>query len=74
MSKERTLACYTCGADQPHRQPRDEREREIIRKLTKKRYVEDYWICATTERDCRNIRYWWSIKPFDPPEKMPEPE
>ncbi|MFF0787909.1 hypothetical protein [Streptomyces spiralis] len=71
----RTFPCYTCGTDQPHRQPQDDRERDFIRKLAKKRkpnaYVEDYWICVSTAQDCRNIRTGLRVKPFDPPVRMP---
>ncbi|MFF8943148.1 hypothetical protein ACF1A5_12920 [Streptomyces sp. NPDC014864] len=74
MPREMTYHCYTCGASEPHRQPRDDRERAFIRALVKKTYVEDYWICVTPGGDCRNIRYAWDDKPFDPPVKMPEPE
>ncbi|MEV7138316.1 hypothetical protein [Streptomyces tauricus] len=70
--------CYTCGTDEPHRQPKDDRERNVIRKLAGKQkdnaFVDDYWICVTTDRDCRNIRYAYVAKPFDPPRKMPNPE
>ncbi|MFD5570906.1 hypothetical protein [Streptomyces cadmiisoli] len=78
MPREMTYYCHTCGSDQPHRQPRDDRERDVIRELAKKQkpnaFVDDYWICVSAERDCRNIRYAWSTKPFEAPHKMPEPE
>ncbi|TLS42432.1 hypothetical protein FE633_31125 [Streptomyces montanus] len=78
MPREMTYRCYTCGTYEPHRQPRDDRERNVIRKLAKKRkgnaFVDDYWICVSRDRDCRNIRYAYDDNPFDPPVKMPEPE
>ncbi|MCX4700707.1 hypothetical protein OG252_32545 [Streptomyces sp. NBC_01352] len=77
MPKEKMLPCHTCGTYQPHRQPKDDRERQVIRTLKQLKphtYVEDYWICVSDERDCRNIRHRWNVKPLDPPEKMPEPE
>ncbi|MEU2739329.1 hypothetical protein ABZ656_29165 [Streptomyces sp. NPDC007095] len=78
MPREMTYPCYTCGSYQPHRQPRDDRERNIIRKLANLQkpnaYVDDYWICGRTDFDCRNIRTASRVKPFDPPQKMPEPE
>ncbi|MFD5078106.1 hypothetical protein [Streptomyces sp. NPDC058371] len=70
-----TYPCHTCGTYQPHRQPQDDRERDVIRKLAKlekpNAYVENYWICVSTEQDCRNIRRAGVAKPFDPPQKMP---
>ncbi|MFK4146424.1 hypothetical protein [Streptomyces sp. NPDC004065] len=79
MPKEKIYPCHTCGGREPHRPPRDDRERDFIRAELAKRgrthpYVEDYWICVTRERDCRNIRYAWDDRPFDPPVKMPLPE
>ncbi|MGP4051753.1 hypothetical protein [Streptomyces sp. 2A115] len=79
MPKEKLYPCYTCPTTewQPHRRPKDDRERNVIRKLAKKKdnaYVDDYWICVTPDRDCRNIRYAYKDNPFDPPVKMPEPE
>lgn len=77
-AEEKTYPCYTCRSDQPHRPPRDDRERGVIRKLANlqrpRAYVDDYWICGRTDYDCRNIRHAWQVKPFDPPQKMPEPE
>ncbi|MFI1352997.1 hypothetical protein ACH4TV_05350 [Streptomyces sp. NPDC020898] len=77
MPNEKMLSCYTCGQREPHRQPRDDQERNHIRSLKQLKphaFVDDYWICVTTDRDCRNIRYAWVDNPFHPPEKMPEPE
>lgn len=78
MPREKTYPCHTCGSDQPHRQPRDDRERAVVRGLANLQkpnaYVDDYWICGRTDFDCRNIRHAWRVKPFDPPAKMPEPE
>ncbi|MEU5666273.1 hypothetical protein [Streptomyces longwoodensis] len=33
MPMERSLPCHTCGTYQPHRQPKDDRERGVIRTL-----------------------------------------
>jgi hypothetical protein len=77
MPMERTMPCYTCGTYQPHRQVRDERERNVVRALKglgPRAYVDEYWICVSTERDCRNIRTGHRVKPLDPPQKMPVPD
>ena len=77
MPRLKTYPCHTCRTYEPHRQPKDDRERDIIRRLAEKKpnaYVHDYWICVTGDRDCRNIRRAGRAKPFDPPQKMPRPE
>jgi len=77
MPREKPYPCYTCGTYEPHRQPKDDRERNVIRKLENLKanaYVEHYWICVTGDRDCRNIRSAGRVRPFDPPQKMPNPE
>ncbi|MFH8752378.1 hypothetical protein ACH4GK_24290 [Streptomyces rimosus] len=63
------LYCSTCKKEEPHRSPEGEREKQWLRRLTGKGYVDDYWIC--TRPGCRNIRYRWEGKTFDPPERMP---
>ncbi|MCX4998228.1 hypothetical protein OHA09_23380 [Streptomyces longwoodensis] len=76
MPMERSLPCHTCGTYQPHRQPKDDRERGVLRALRglgPRAYVDDHWICVSTDRDCRNIRTAWRVKPLNPPRKMPEP-
>lgn len=68
------MPCYTCGTYQPHRQVKDDRERKVIREfrgLAPRAYVDHYWICVSTERDCRNIRTGHSWRPLRPPRKMP---
>ncbi|MFG3657480.1 hypothetical protein [Streptomyces sp. NPDC047706] len=78
MPMERTMPCGTCGTDQPHRHVRDDRERNVVRELqglAPRAYVDHYWICVSTERDCRNIRTGHVWRPLHPPRKMPaEPE
>ncbi|MEU4199388.1 hypothetical protein [Streptomyces sp. NPDC045470] len=69
MPDQPMLYCSTCDEDEPHRSPEGERERQWLRELTGKDYVEDYWICARA--GCRNIRYRWTGTTFDPPQRMP---
>jgi len=77
MPKAKKYPCYTCGTDEPHRRPADERERNVIRRLTGAKdnaFVDHYWICASGDRDCRNIRTGGRVRPFRTPRRMPTAE
>ncbi|MEU7160348.1 hypothetical protein [Streptomyces chrestomyceticus] len=56
------LYCTTCGKDESHRSPRDDQERDWLRKKTGEGYVDDYWICARPW--CRRIRKYLDAEPF----------
>ncbi|MFD6325826.1 hypothetical protein ACFWOL_23795 [Streptomyces sp. NPDC058442] len=80
MTTPRTmkLPCWTCDADQQHRQL-DKAEQDWLKERLGRTGVNEFWLCENvldpdTGRRCRNLRTGFVMKPFPKAVRVPVPE
>lgn len=77
MATQRTKRdyCWTCGADQQHRQL-DKKEEDWLKERLGRSGVGEFWLCVNvldvdSGKQCRNLRTGFNKKPFAEPIKVP---